>query len=230
MHAPIDLIPHKSAFLAAFFLVPISASAATVLTNEGFASNNQALPGGASYASNIGSAGTNWSVSTGVAGVSGTPDIALAWSGIGGNSGIGFDTFASFTTHGKVIQLDGTGGGAQPQFQIVFTPAQGAVLLTSFDLISGNTAAKSVAWSVTGVTSGTLASGTWSGNTDARDTIGVNATGLAGEALTLTLTGTTGPSTFLGFDNLSFDQVPEPGAWGLATALGFTLALRRRRG
>ncbi|MGC4013792.1 MAG: PEP-CTERM sorting domain-containing protein [Luteolibacter sp.] len=147
-----------------------------------------------------------------------------------GNSGIGFDTFASFTTHGKVIQLDGAGGGSQPQFQILFTPtATTGVYLNSFDLISGNTAAKSVSWTLSGPTSGTLASGLWTANSDIQQTITVAAGGAAGEALTLVLIGTSGPSSFLGFDNLAYDQVPEPSAAGLAILACGGWLLKRRR-
>ncbi|BCU75341.1 hypothetical protein [Luteolibacter sp. LG18] len=206
-------------------------SGATLLTNEGFTTNNQLFPGGATYGSNASATTSNWTVTTGIANITGTPDIQVAWSSTAtGNSGIGFDTFANFTTHGKVIQLDGTGGGAQPQFQILFTPTAGSsAYLQSFDLISGNTAAKSVSWSLSGTTSGTIASGLWTANSDIQQTISVAAGGTTGEALTLLLTGTTGPTTFLGFDNLSYDQVPEPGAAGLAALAGCGWLLKRRR-
>lgn len=204
-------------------------NAATVITNEGFTSKNALLPNWPNYGSNISSVDANWTVSSGLNGIVGTPDVALTWSSTAtGSSGFGFDTFQNFTTLGNAIQMDGAGGGSQPIFSIVFTSSEG-IHLDSFDLLSGNSTTKTVDWAVTGSSSGLLKSGSWTGTSDARDTIDVSVSGVVGESLTLEMTCVTGGTAYLGIDNIAFDQIPEPSSLSLGAVGVLLLILRKRR-
>lgn len=231
--------------LASPLLIASFASAATIITNDGFSANNLTLPGYnaglgyATYGSNVAAATTSWTVAPGIAGITGTPDISLRWNGeTGGNSGAGYDTYTSWASRTGTVQLDSgtrTGTGT-PNFYITFIPgATSAVLINSFalDAWAGGTGTHRIDWSVTD-TAGTsvFTNGSWSkDNTGGRDTINVAYTGNVGETLVLKLfiatTITTNDS--LAIDNISFDQVPEPSASGLLALTGLGLAYRRRR-
>ena len=158
----------------------------------------------------------------------GTLNVTLDWS-----TADRWDQFTNWNGRGDVYQIDGT------TVDIVFTPDAGfAATITSFDLDEwaggGDT---SVDWSISGVTSGPLASGTWdeynnaNGGNGGRTLITPNVTGADGEVLTLSFEQTGGTASYLAMDNLTFDQVvvPEPSSTALA-ALGLgAMAMRRRR-
>lgn len=145
---------------------------------------------------------------------------------------------------GNVYQME---GGTQ---QLAFAPTAGNISLTlaSFFLDEyaggGNTFSD---WSVTGSSSGLLASGTWAlrntandpGDAGGRDLISPNATGTPGETLTLLFTNPNetaggGSDSYLAMDNLVFSTavIPEPAtavmAWLGVGGLG-ALAMRRKR-
>jgi hypothetical protein len=149
-----------------------------------------------------------------------------------------WDQYAAWNGRGDVYQVD------ENTAFIVFTPAGATVrvAVSSFDLDEwaggGDTSAL---WSVTGSSSGLLASGNWTRFNTAndpqdrggRETINVGALGAAGETLTLLFDHTnTGSISYLAMDNLAFSTavVPEPAtaAWLGVTGLG-ALAMRRRK-
>ena len=208
--------------------------AATLIHNDGFTTNNLALPGDPNYGSNVSASGNNWTVTVGAGGFNGTPDIALIWDGeSGGSSGNGFDTYIAWNTRGNVIQLDSSAGGTQ-NFYISFVPgANFGVIIDSFDLDAwaggGN---MTVNWFIRDSTHGgnVLDSGTWTkDNAGGRDTISPGYTGNIGQTLVLHFDRETGNGIYLAMDNLSFDQIPEPATAALAgLALG-AMAMRRRR-
>jgi hypothetical protein len=210
--------------------------ATTMVHNNGFTGNDQALPNNPNYASNVSASGANWDAAAGAQGIVGTPDIVLNWLGAapGGGSGARWETYTNWDGRGNVIQMDGDTGVLPKNLAIEFAPAAGAgVLLNSFDLDewSGG-GSMSVEWSLAGPISGTLASGTWNRNTGGRDTISPSAgAGAIGETLTLSLSQTSGAISYLALDNLTFDQVvPEPASAAVAMAGGLgALAMRRRR-
>lgn len=213
-----------------------AASAFTIITNGGFASNNQPLPGFPSYGSNVAASSANFTAGlTGT--VTGTPDIALTWATTGNAK---YDTYINWDGRGNVVQLEDT--GATDEFNITFTPAAGwAVELTSFALDKWSGGGNIVVdWNVSGSLSGLLANGTWNtfnsvndpGNVGGRSTIFPEATGALGEAITLQFLFLTGDGTYLALDNLTFAQVPEPAttaALAGGAALLLVVALRRRR-
>jgi exonuclease III len=141
-----------------------------------------------------------------------TPTIALNWAG-------NWDQYTNWDGRGDAYQIENA-SVASP-IEIVLTPDPGyAVNLVSFDLdewVGGGDT--SLNWTISGGTSGTLASGTWddfsiaNDPTDAggRSTIRPNVTGADREALTLSFSQTSGSGTYLAMDNLTFDQVlPAP--------------------
>ncbi len=197
------------AALAGLAIATGSADAATPLT--GLPSTNAAVP--ADHGSNA----------------VGTPNVTLDWS-----TGGDWDQYANWDGRGDVYQLQGS-TIANPG-RVVFTPDAGfAATITSFDLDEwAGGGATTVDWSISGGTSGTLASGTWDDYSVAdggRSTVTPNVTGANGEALTLSFGQTGGSGAYLALDNLTFDQVaiPEPASTALA-ALGLgAMAMRRRR-
>ena len=141
-----------------------------------------------------------------------TPTIALNWAG-------NWDQYTNWDGRGDAYQIENA-SVASP-IEIVLTPDPSyAVNLVSFDLdewVGGGDT--SLNWTISGGTSGTLASGTWddfsiaNDPTDAggRSTIRPNVTGADREALTLSFSQTSGSGTYLAMDNLTFDQVlPAP--------------------
>ncbi len=204
-----------------------SAQATTQITFGSFTTDNVDISTIAGYGSNVTLSSVDYIVSPGVAGITGTPDIALTW-------GAGYQTYTEWDGRGNVAQLDYNSG---PDINLVFTPALGAgVLIRSFDLDAWADAPNpdvSVSWNIYD-SGGTLASGVWERSTGGRDTI---TTGLTpadiriGEPVTLQYTLNSGSPSYLALANLTFDQVPEPTTAALcAVGLGLgALAMRRRR-
>lgn len=148
---------------------------------------------------------------------------------------------------------NGRGNVYQMEFdtqQITFTPTAANIKLTisSFHLDEyaggGNTYSD---WSVTGSSSGAIASGTWNlrntandpADAGGRDLISPNAVGSVGETLTLLFTNLPnsmggGFDSYLAMDNLTFSSmiIPEPAtavlAWLGVGGLG-AMAIRRKR-
>lgn len=194
------------------------ASAATRLHNNGFTASNQALPGHPGYGSAVAGDGANWTATFGRQGVLGTPDIGLVWDGEGGgDSGFGVETFANFGSRGGAIQLDGGKTGGTRLTKISFVPGpEAGVRIDSFDLDIAHDQAHEVRWSVHDLENRVLGQGTWNRATNGRDTIAVDVQGTAGQTLVLELNHVTGNVTYLGLDNLAFDQVRQESGPGIA--------------
>ena len=182
------------AALAGLAIATGSAGASTTLTGVVPTATNSAVP--ADHGSNA----------------LATPTIALNWAG-------NWDQYTNWDGRGDAYQIENA-SVASP-IGIALTPDPGyAVNLVSFDLdewVGGGDT--SLNWTISGGTSGTLASGTWddfsiaNDPTDAggRSTIRPNVTGADREALTLSFSQTSGSGTYLAMDNLTFDQVlPAP--------------------
>lgn len=228
---------HSSLLLTAGFCLATvlgSAQAATLIHNDGFTDNNLALPEHPNYGSSVTTSGPNWDASIGTWGVTGTPDVQLLWASIGGNSGFGFDTYNGWDGRGNVVQLDGASGGNR-NFHISFVPTNPvvAVSIRSFDLDAWSGGGDmEVDWYIRdSTTDGTvLASGTWTrDNAGGRDTISPEYLGALGQTLVLHFDHTVGDATYLALDNLSFDQIPEPGSALLGAVGLIALAMRRRK-
>lgn len=180
--------------------------ATTKIVND-WGGSNQDLPVAATdpanYGSNVTTTTTQFEATVGANGITGTPDIALGWSPNGAG---GWQTYTGWQDRGHVIQVDGT----DLTQTITFTPsATTAVLVTSLDFdewAGGGTVTAD--WLISGTTSGTIASGTWTFNgTDLRETVVMNAQGQLGEVLTLELIQTGGTGSYFAVDNLVFDQL-----------------------
>ncbi len=179
--------------LAALAIATSCADAATTLT--GLGATNAAVP--SDHGSNA----------------AGTSNVVLDWS-TGGN----WDQYAAWDGRGDSYQLQSaqiTTGAFSGR--VVFTPNTGfAVTITSFDLDEwaggGDT---TMDWTISGSSSGTLASGTWDdfntvndpGDAGGRSTVTPNVTGADGEVLTLSFAQAGGNGEYLALDNLTFDQV-----------------------
>ncbi|GAA5482045.1 hypothetical protein [Haloferula sargassicola] len=177
--------------------------AASLLTGTGLA-NNQDVP--ATYGSYL----------------TGTPNIGIDWSPVGNG---GWQTYSEAGwTHPSALNETGTGvyqmDEADPgkAYQIVFSPDEGFnVLLSSvdFNVYTGG-GDFHIDWTVTGSSSGALASGVHDAPTDGASTLSFgNLTGSVAEELTLVLKigSGSGTNSYLAIDNLAFDQVAdtEPG-------------------
>lgn len=215
----------------------------TVITNNGFTQNNQLIPntiGGVStYGSNasISNTSTNWTITPGVSGVTGTPDIGLVW-----DIGI-FETYLNWDGRGNVVQLDSHTVGSSPIFNITFVPSDSvAVSLESFDLDawSGTPGGIDVVanWSLTNLDgSEVYSSGVFTkpGVSGGRSTFNTNYTGAIGESLVLRIDQIQGDGAYLAFDNLTYDQisaVPEPSTMAflmIGLALAVSIVGRRRQ-
>ena len=207
---------------AGFGLV-CGAKADTTITFDGFTQDNlriNELPG---YGDNISAASLDYIVSG-----LGTPNIALDWVG-------NWDTYTAWdATRGAVAQSDFNGGA---NVSILFTPSAAfAVRVGSFSLDEWSGGGEgSITWSITGLNSGTLASGVWTmGNSGGRSLISPGIAGQVGEGVILNLSLNTGAPSYFALDNLTFAQVPEPStlalsALGAATALGAAAMRRRQR-
>jgi hypothetical protein len=199
------------------------ASAATLITFGGFTVSNVSIGGLPDYGDNVTADSADYTVSSGLTGVIGTPDITLDWFGQ-------WDTYIEWDGRGNVAQSDFNGGGL---VSILFTPsATSAVRLVSFVLDEWAVGGEgSILWDVSGSTGQMLASGLWTmTNAGGRSVLAPNVIGAVGDPLTLNLTLASGAPSYFALDNLTFDQVPEPGALALASAVAFgATSMRRRR-
>jgi hypothetical protein len=201
-----------------------TAQATTEVTFGGFTANNVDISTLAGYGDNVTASDANYTVSLGVGGAVGTPNIALDW-------GAGYQTYTSWDGRGNVAQAD---FGFGTNINLTFTPELGyGVLLESFVLDEwAGGGDVSVSWSVFDA-QGTLASGTWLKSTaGGRDQV---PTGLApgdirlNQPVTLRFTLNSGEPSYIALDNLTFSQVPEPSVLALGLLGLGALALRRRR-
>lgn len=212
----------------------------TVITNDGFTLNNQALPNAPDYGSHASELNTSadWSITEGSSGVIGTPDIALTWSG--GQ----FDTYTDWDGRGNVVQLDSFGKSSHV-FNITFAPSEtAAVNVASFvlDAWSGAGSIDIVAnWSLTNLDGSEVYSSgafTMPAASGGSLTIAPDYTGSIGQSLVLRIDQVAGHGQYLALDDLTFDQVvavPEPstvaflmlGSVTLVAAAGRRLPVRR---
>lgn len=227
------LRPKNLVRLAAFGTVGLGLThqirAATLVTFEGFTADNTPIASLPDYGDNVTINSADYTVSPGLTGVVGTPDVTLDWFA-------GWDTYTNWDGRGTVAQSDFNGGSTA---SIVFTPpALSAVRLVSFDMDLYVEPAGSpdgnVTWEVVGSAAVPLASGTFTmGPAGGRGPISPNVTGILGDTLTLNLTFAGGLPSYFAIDNLAFDQVPEPSTLALgalsAGALGAAAMRRRRR-
>jgi hypothetical protein len=209
------------------------AHATTEITFGSFSADNVDLSTLVGYGSNVGASSSDYNVSVGATGILGTPGIGLTW-------GTGYQTYTAWDGRGNVAQTD---YNLASPIDLIFTPtADSGVLVSSFVLdewAGGGDA--SVSWSLFDSV-GTLASGIWNSRNTAndpadaggRDTIltGLTAANInVGLPVTLRLTHNSGLVSYLALDNLTFDQVPEPGVVSLGllgVGLG-AMAMRRRK-
>ena len=196
-------------------------SAATLITFGGFTENNVQIAALPDYGDSVVADSADYTVSPGLTGVVGTPDILLDWFG-------GWDTYTDWNGRGNVAQFDFNAGGTAT---ILFTPsALSAVRLVSFELdewVGGGDG--SVSWDVSDIT-GSRASGTFNmTNEGGRSLISPNVIGLSGDTLVLSLTRVTGAPSYFALDNLVFDQVPEPSTLSFVSAAALGAAAMRRR-
>jgi hypothetical protein len=198
-----------------------------------------------------------------VAGVAGTGPLAFAdttttLTGLGNNNtdvpvnhgsnaeatltwNTNWDQYSGWDGRGDVYQID------QRTTDTIFAPASGLVQITIQDFFLDEWAGggdTSSLWSVTGSSSGLLASGNWTDKNTANDPadaggrtlVTANATGIPGETLTLAFdhTASGGFISYLAMDNLTFSTtvIPEPAtavlAWLSVGGLG-AMAIRRKR-
>jgi hypothetical protein len=200
----------------------------TIITFEGFTGNNSSIATIPGFGDNVSAAAPDYIVSPGLGGILGTPDISLEWVGQ-------WETYTSWDGRGSVAQSDFNGG---PSLSILFMPsALSAVRLGAFDLdyYAGAPGDGSIAWSISGISSGILANGDWTmGTAGGRTTIAPGVNGQLGETLQLSLQLNSGAPSYFALDNLTFAQVPEPSTIGLgllaaAGALGAAAMRRRKR-
>jgi hypothetical protein len=203
-----------------------AARATTLITFGGFSADNIDINTIAGYGDNISANSADFTVSAGITGVIGTPDITLDWVGFR------WDSYTAWDGRGNVGQSDYT-GGSNPIVLLLDPGNSSAARVVGFDLDvwAGGEPAQ-INWSVTGPSSGTLVSGTWTRASAGRDSIllpGAGAVGQLGETLSVNFEQVSGLPSYLAMDNFTFDQVPEPSAPLLGgIALG-AAALRRRR-
>lgn len=194
------------ALAAGTFGVAGSAGAATVLTGDNGTTNDP-------VATNHGSNAT------------GTPNVTLTWDA-------DWDSYAGWPNDpgNGVYQHDNDAGSPHT---IVFTPDAGwNVSITSF-LSNSWQGGGDIAfdWSVTGSSSGLIASGTETTSDGTTETIVIGAAGTGNETLTLSIDQVGGTASYFAIDNLAFDQaqVPEPGTAVLALGGLGAITMRRKR-
>jgi hypothetical protein len=215
----------------------------TIITNNGFTQNNQPIPdtsGGVStygsYASALNTS-SNWTISQGISGIVGTPDIELIW-----DTGI-YETYLNWDGRGNVVQLDSHTQNASTVFNIYLLPSgSAAVSLESFDLDawSGTPGGIDIVadWSLTNLDgTAVYSSGVFTkpGVSGGRSTLTTNYTGAIGEGLVLRINQIQGDGAYLALDNLTYDQVsavPEPSTMAflmISLAVAVSIVGRRRR-
>ncbi len=212
----------RKRFLASIAAAGVAGSASlaqadTTTTLTGLPATNESIPAG--HGSNA--------------------ETTLTWSAVPTDTN--WDQFADWDGRGNVYQIN------DRRADIMFAPTSALIKVTinSFFLDEwaggGNTTAM---WSVTGSSSGLLASGTWTDKNTANDPndaggrtlISPLAMGAAGETLTLVFdhSASAGFVSYLAMDNLAFSSVviPEP-ATAVMAWLGIgglvALAMRRKR-
>jgi hypothetical protein len=174
------------------------------------------------------------------AGHGSTAETSLTWTP--DNATVhAWDQYTGWDGRGDVYQINGRTA------DIVFAPTSPAVKVTinsfEFDEWAGGGDTTAM-WSVTGSSSGVLASGTWTDKNTANDPndaggrtlISPMAMGVAGESLTLAFdhSASAGSISYLAMDNLTFSSavIPEPAtavmAWLGVGGLG-AMAMRRKR-
>ena len=200
------------------------ASAAALVTFGSFQTSNMSIGGLPDYGDNIAADSEDYTVSRGLTGVIGTPDITLDWIGQ-------WETYIEWDGRGDVAQSDFNGGSV---LSILFTPsATSAVRVVSFELdewVAGGDG--QIMWDVSNSNGQMLASGVWTmNNAGGRSLVAPDIIGAIGDPVTLNLTLGSGLPSYFAVDNLTFDQVPEPSAL-LGSLPAVTLgaaAMRRRR-
>ena len=199
------------------------ASAAALVTFGSFQTNNVSIGGLPDYGDNITADSEDYTVSRGLTGVIGTPDITLDWIGQ-------WETYTAWDGRGDVAQSDFNGGSL---LSILFTPsATTAVRVVSFELdewVAGGDG--QIMWDVSNSSGQMLASGTWTMTNDGgRSLLAPNVIGGIGDPVTLNLTLGGGAPSYFALDNLTFDQVPEPSTLlGTVPAIALGAAAMRRR-
>jgi len=171
-----------------------------------------------------------------------TSEVTLTWSTGGGlgEEANDWDQYADWDGRGDVYQVNNA------VTEIAFAPTSPSVQVTIQDFFLDEWAGggdTSAIWSVTGSSSGLLASGVWTDKNNANDPadaggrtlVTANASGVFGETLTLAFDhSNTGSVSYLAMDNLTFlsTVIPEPAtgvlAWAGVGGLG-ALAMRRKR-
>jgi hypothetical protein len=91
------------------------AQATTQITFDGFTDSNIDISTLAGFGSNVTASDASYTVSLGIGGVTGTPDLTLTW-------GVGYQTYAGWDGRGSVAQLD---GNAATEIDLLFTPTAG---------------------------------------------------------------------------------------------------------
>jgi hypothetical protein len=211
-------------------LVSAPTFAATVLTMEGLPHNADVPVTFADFAS---ANSTGFVVSSGIDGITGTPNIDIAWAGINHV----LDSYQNWDGRGTVLQTDFNATGGTLTIDIPFIPdsASFGILISTFelDLYSGGGPAQ-VNWSILAGNT-TIASNNWTRATGGRDLIDTGITAAqarlyAGETITLRLVKASGLGSYFAVDNLAFDQVvPEPSVAAAAMMGLGAMAMRRRR-
>lgn len=202
--------PRRHLFVLALTCLGSASVFATTRLEGDWSGNNLNIPAG--FGNNVAADAPGVVTSAGADSVVGTPDISLVWTPNGDG---GWQTYTAWNGRGDVFQVDGSSSS------IVFTPAGlNAVRVTSIDLDEwAGGGGVTADWSVSGPQSGTIASGTWTGDTGGlRETIAINADGAAGEELTLTIDQTGGDLSYFAADNLVFDQLTsQPGIFDFSS-------------
>jgi hypothetical protein len=164
-------------------------------------------------------------------------DVTLSWSEPD-PAGDDWDQYAAWDGRGDVYQIN----DEMASISLAPTAANIKITMESFflDEYAGGDDT-SVMWSVTGSSSGVLASGTWVDKNTANDPTDVGgrtqispmAMGIAGETLTVLFdqTNSGGYVSYLAMDNLTFltTVIPEPSSAVLALGGLGALAMRRKR-